>query len=121
MAKWFEIAGAILEVVIFPLLFAFIVWQTEKAGRRRRLEPLQRWIWFTVVSAATFCVALAVLVLPLRLRLGIPSTNGVLIGISYGAFLSWRLTYYLAMAAIGLGLIGIVCSGIISKTKSGTK
>src|SRR5580704_4400738 len=98
MAKWAEIVGAILEVVLFPVLFAFVIWQTERAGRRKGLDPLGRWIWFTVVSAATFCIALAALVLPLRLRLGIPSTNGFLIGISYGAFLSWRLTYYLAMA-----------------------
>ena len=118
MAKWAEIFGAILWGLFFPIMFAFVVWQIERVGRRKGLSALTRWIRFTVVSAITFCIAVAVLIIPFRLRLGIPSTNGFLISLSYGAFLSWRLTYYLAEAAVVAGIVGIISAAIIAKIRS---
>jgi hypothetical protein len=117
MAKWIEIFAAILWSLFFPLLFGFALWKTDRVGRRRGLPATYRWIRFTIASAITFCIAVAVLVLPTRLRIGIPTTNGFLVTVAYGASASWFTTYYLAMAAVGVGLIGIVSSGIISKIR----
>jgi Trk-type K+ transport system membrane component len=117
MTKWFEIFGAILCGLFFPLVFAVVAWQTERAGRRKGLSAFKRWIRFTVVSAITCLVAIALLILPMRLRLGIPTTNGFLISAAYGAFLSSRLTYHLALVAAAAGLIGIISSGIAAKAR----
>jgi hypothetical protein len=121
MTKWIEIFGAILWSLSFPLLFAFIVCQIDRVGRRKGLGALRRWVRFTVLSAITFCVASAALILPLRLRVGIPTTNGFLIAIAYGAFLSCRLTYYLAMVAVAVGLLGVISAGVIAKIRSGER
>jgi hypothetical protein len=118
MIKWVQIFTGILLTLFFPLAFALAVWWIEKAGRRRALPALHRWIRFTAVSAVTFLIASSILTLPLRLRFGIPTTNTLLMALSYDAFAGWFITYYITMVGVGVGVVGIVFSAIIAKLAS---
>lgn len=113
MAKWTEICAGFLWVLFFPTIFVVVVWRIDRNGRRKGYAALRRWTQFTFASAITFCAALAILVVPGKLRVGIPITSTFVGAIVYGAGMSWYVAYYLSALATGAGIIGSLVTAVI--------